>query len=131
MGSPAASSDVLVDVRHVKMYFPVMSGLFFQRKVAEVKAVDDVSFFIKRGETLGLVGKAGRARPPSVNGILQLNRATAGEVLLDGTDLTGLSGHALRAVRRRMQVIFQDPYSSLDPRMKVGTSSANRCGSTS
>ena len=119
-GSAAASSDVLVDVRHVKMYFPVMSGLFFQRKVAEVKAVDDVSFFIKRGETLGLVGESGSGKTTLGKCILQLNRATAGEVLLDGTDLTGLSGHALRAVRRRMQVIFQDPYSSLDPRMKVG-----------
>ncbi len=114
-----ASGDVLVDVKDLRMYFPVTAGLIFQRKVADVKAVDGVNFFIRRGETLGLVGESGCGKSTTGRAILQLYRPTAGQVLLDGSDLTRLSGGALRRTRRQMQMIFQDPYASLNPRMTV------------
>ena len=119
---PASSGgdDVLVEVRGLKMYFPVTSGLLFQRTVAHVKAVDDVSFTVRRGETLGLVGESGCGKTTTGRCILQLYKPTAGEVLFDGEDLTKLKNRQMRAMRREMQVIFQDPYSSLNPRMTAG-----------
>ncbi len=115
------SSDVLVDVRHVKMYFPVNSGAFIQRKVADIKAVDDVSFTIRRGETLGLVGESGCGKTTTGRCILQLYKPTAGEVIFDGQDLTKMKASDVRKFRRNMQLIFQDPYSSLDPRQNCAS----------
>ena len=118
---PGRTSDHLLEVSNLKMYFPVTSGILFQRKVADVKAVDDVSFFVRDGETLGLVGESGCGKSTTGRAILQLYRPTAGTITFDGTDLTKLKGRAMRSVRRRMQMIFQDPYSSLNPRMNVGS----------
>lgn len=117
----APKDETLLDVRHLKMYFPIKSGVLVQRHVGDVKAVDDVSFAIKRGETLGLVGESGSGKTTVGRAVLHLYRPTAGEVYFDGMDLTNLKGPQLRGVRRRMQVVFQDPYSSLNPRMKVET----------
>ncbi len=118
---PASSNgDVLLEVKNLKMYFPVTSGIIFQRKVADVKAVDDISFFIRRGETLGLVGESGCGKSTTGRAILQLYRPTAGEVLFGGRDLCCVKGNSLRLARRRMQMIFQDPYASLNPRMSIG-----------
>ncbi len=121
MGGTARTDKVLVEVRDLKMYFPITSGIILQRKVADVKAVDGVSFTIRRGETLGLVGESGCGKSTLGRAILQLYRPTAGKVYFDGIDLTQLKGEALRRMRRRMQMIFQDPYASLNPRMSVGS----------
>ena len=112
--------DILVDVRGLKMYFPVNEGVIISRVVAEVKAVDGVSFFIKRGETLGLVGESGCGKTTTGRCILQLERATAGEILYNGKDLTKLTQKEMSPIREKIQVIFQDPFSSLNPRMKIG-----------
>lgn len=120
-GSGAApSGDVLLEVKNLKMHFPVTAGIIFQRAVAQIKAVDDVSFFVRRGETLGLVGESGCGKTTTGRCILQLYRPTDGQVIFDGQNLTGLSTRQMRTMRRRMQVIFQDPYSSLNPRMTAG-----------
>ena len=101
------------------MYFPVTAGLVFQKHVADVKAVDGLSFHVQHGETLGLVGESGCGKSTTGRALLQLYKPTAGSVRFDGTELTKLDGKALRRFRRRMQMIFQDPYSSLNPRMSV------------
>ena len=111
---------VLIDVRDLRMHFPVTKGVIFQSKVGEVKAVDGVSFQIRRGETLGLVGESGCGKTTIGRCILQLIRPTGGQVRFRGLDLTTLSGREMRPLRRELQVIFQDPYGSLDPRMTVG-----------
>ena len=111
---------VLVEVNDLKMYFPVTAGIIFQRKIADVKAVDGVSFSIRQGETLGLVGESGCGKSTVGRSILQLYRPTAGHVLFGGRDLTKLKGGEMRLFRRKMQMIFQDPYASLNPRMSVG-----------
>jgi oligopeptide transport system ATP-binding protein len=115
-----AADNVLVEVKHLKMYFPVTSGVVVQQTVGHIKAVDDVSFVVRRGETLGLVGESGCGKTTTGRCILQLYRPTAGTVLFDGKDLCGMDGRELRGMRRHMQVIFQDPYSSLNPRMTAG-----------
>jgi oligopeptide/dipeptide ABC transporter ATP-binding protein len=112
--------DVLVSVRGLKKYFPVTAGALVSRTVAQVKAVDGVSLDIHRGETLGLVGESGCGKTTTGRCILQLERPTEGEILFDGVSLGNLDRKSLSGLRRRMQVIFQDPYSSLNPRMKVG-----------
>jgi len=112
--------QVLVEVRGLRMWFPITQGIIIQRRVGEIKAVDGLDFVIRRGETLGLVGESGCGKSTTGRTILQLYRPTAGQVLFDGTDLTKLRGEALRRMRRRMQMIFQDPYASLNPRMTVG-----------
>ncbi|MBI2526879.1 MAG: dipeptide ABC transporter ATP-binding protein [Candidatus Rokubacteria bacterium] len=112
-------SDVILEVRNLVKHFPVGGG-FFGGKPALVKAVDGVSFSIRRGETLGLVGESGCGKTTTGRCILQLETPTSGQVIFEGRDLTGLNHQELRKVRRRMQVIFQDPYSSLNPRMTVG-----------
>jgi oligopeptide transport system ATP-binding protein len=114
-------NSILVDVKDLRMYFPVTAGLIFQKKVADVKAVDGISFFIRRSETLGLVGESGCGKSTTGRAILQLYRPTTGTVDFGGTDLTKLKGGDLRRFRRRMQMIFQDPYASLNPRMSVGS----------
>ncbi|GAP62368.1 oligopeptide transport system ATP-binding protein [Ardenticatena maritima] len=113
-------SDVLLDVQGLKMYFPITEGIVIQRHVGDVKAVDNISFTVRRGETLGLVGESGCGKSTTGRAILQLYRPTAGHVYFDGVDLTELKGEELRRMRRRMQMIFQDPYASLNPRMTVG-----------
>ena len=116
-----SQDDVLVSVQDLQMYFPVRSGIIFQRKIADIKAVDGVSFDIRRGETLGLVGESGCGKTTTGRCILQLYKPTNGQVLFEGQDLTTLKGGQLRRFRRRMQMIFQDPYSSLDPRQNAGS----------
>ncbi len=116
-----SQDDVLVSVQDLQMYFPVRSGIIFQKKVADIKAVDGVSFDIRRGETLGLVGESGCGKTTTGRCILQLYKPTSGQVLFEGHDLTTLKGSQLRRFRRRMQMIFQDPYSSLDPRQNAGS----------
>ncbi len=113
------SGEKLLEVDGLKMYFPVTSGLFIQRKVADVRAVDGLSFHVDKQETLGLVGESGCGKSTTGRAILQLYRPTAGSVKFDGTELTELKGTELRRFRRKMQMIFQDPFSSLNPRMSV------------
>jgi oligopeptide transport system ATP-binding protein len=102
------------------MWFPVTQGIVFQRHIGDIKAVDGISFFIRRGETLGLVGESGCGKSTTGRAILQLYRPTAGDVYFEGQNLCKLKGEALRRMRRKMQMIFQDPYASLNPRMTVG-----------
>ena len=116
----STNADVLVEVNNLKMHFPVTSGLLFQREVAQVKAVDGISFSIRKGETLGLVGESGCGKTTAGRCILQLYKPTEGEVIFEGTDLTKLGTRQMRQMRRQMQVIFQDPFSSLNPRMTAG-----------
>ena len=116
----AATGETLLEVKNMKMYFPVTSGIIFQKKVADVKAVDNVSFTIARGETLGLVGESGCGKTTTGRAILQLYKPTAGDVIFDGTRLNDLDNSSMRAMRRQMQIIFQDPYGSLNPRMTCG-----------
>ena len=116
-----ADPYVLLDVRGLQMHFPVSKGVIFQSKVGEIKAVDGVSFQIMRGETLGLVGESGCGKTTIGRCILQLLKPTGGEVRFRGEDLTQLSGKEMRPLRKELQVIFQDPYGSLNPRMTVGS----------
>jgi oligopeptide transport system ATP-binding protein len=111
---------VLVQVRNLKKYFPISRGLILKRHVGDVKAVDDVSFDIYEGETLGLVGESGCGKTTVGRTLLQIYRPTAGNVLFDGQDISQLRPAEMRAMRRQMQMIFQDPYASLNPRMTVG-----------
>jgi oligopeptide transport system ATP-binding protein len=112
--------NVLVQVRNLVKYFPITQGIVIQRHIGDVKAVDGISFNIYRGETLGLVGESGCGKSTAGRTILQLYRPTAGEVIFDGQNLVEMRGEKLRRMRRRMQMIFQDPYASLNPRMTVG-----------
>ncbi len=111
---------ILLQVRNLKKHFPIKSGILFQREVAAVKAVDGVTFHIYEGETLGLVGESGCGKSTTGRTILQLYRPTAGSVNFEGVELTELKGTSLRRMRRKMQMVFQDPYASLNPRMSVG-----------
>ncbi len=112
-------SQPLIEVKNLKKYFPIRSG-FFSRITGNVKAVDDISFNIYKGETLGLVGESGCGKTTTGRVILRLLEPTAGKVLFEGKELTGLSQKEIRPFRKNMQIIFQDPYSSLNPRMTVG-----------
>jgi oligopeptide transport system ATP-binding protein len=113
-------SETILEVRDLVKHFPIGSGGLLGGKPAVVKAVDGVSFAIRRGETLGLVGESGCGKTTTGRCILQLEKPTSGQIIFEGQELTAFSEKELRKVRRRMQVIFQDPYSSLNPRMKVG-----------
>lgn len=110
----------LVEIQNLKVYFPIRSGVVFERHIGDVKAVDDVSFSIKKGETLGLVGESGCGKTTLGRTILRLYDPTEGHIFFEGRDIAGLSGKELRATRRRMQMVFQDPYASLNPRQNVG-----------
>jgi oligopeptide/dipeptide ABC transporter ATP-binding protein len=117
--SPVSSGTTLIDVKGLKVHFPIKGGLF-GRAVAQVKAVDGVDLFVRRGETLGLVGESGCGKSTTGRAILQLIKPTAGSVMMNGVELTKLSPRQVRAKRADMQMIFQDPYGSLNPRFTIG-----------
>ena len=114
-----SGNQILVKIEQLKKYFPITKGTFIQKQVGAVKAVDDITFDIYKGETLGMVGESGCGKTTSGRTILQLYRPTAGKVIFDGIDLTTTKGKTLRKLRRRMQMIFQDPYASLNPRWTI------------
>ena len=119
--STETTEEHLLQVNNLKMYFPVSSRGIIPRHVADVKAVDDVSFFVRRGETLGVVGESGCGKTTLGRSIMQVYKITAGEIVFEGIDLAKLSPRRMRGMRRRLQMIFQDPYSSLNPRMTAGS----------
>jgi oligopeptide/dipeptide ABC transporter ATP-binding protein len=114
-----SDNTTLLEVKNLKMYFPVTKGLL-KKVVANVKAVDDVSFTIKKGETLGLVGESGCGKTTVARCILRLYRPTAGQIIFEGQDVSSWPKNKIRPLRQKMQLIFQDPYSSLDPRQNAG-----------
>lgn len=120
MNEKNLNSDVLLDVKDLKVYFPINKGVFFKRTVANVHAVDGISFSIKRGETLGMVGESGCGKSTTGRALIQLQKPTSGEIFFEGRDLVSVKGRELRNERRNFQMIFQDPFASLDPRMTVG-----------
>jgi oligopeptide/dipeptide ABC transporter ATP-binding protein len=116
----AGRDGALVQVEHLSEFFPLRGGIL-QRQIGEVKAVDDVSFEIRRGETLGLVGESGCGKTTVGRTLLRLIEPTGGRIVFDGTDITKLTGSDLKPYRRRMQIVFQDPYASLDPRSPIAS----------
>ena len=116
-----SQGDALVEVRDLVKHFPIAKGVVIKRKIGDVRAVDGVSFEVKAGETLGIVGETGCGKSTTARLITRLLDATAGEVLFEGRDITNLRGAELKSIRREMQMIFQDPYSSLNPRKTVGS----------
>jgi oligopeptide transport system ATP-binding protein len=114
------SQDVILRVDNLVKHFPIMRGAFFKKQVAAVRAVDGISFNVNRGETLGLVGESGCGKSTAGRAILQLHKPSSGHVYFEGVDLVTLKSEELRKMRRKMQMIFQDPYASLNPRMTIG-----------
>lgn len=114
------SGEPLLVVENLKKYFPIKKGVLFDRTVDYVRAVDDVSFKIRQGHTLGLVGESGSGKSTTGYCVLELLKPTSGSVRFDGVELTTMAGNELRRMRREMQIVFQDPYASLNPRMTVG-----------
>ena len=114
-----SANQVLVRVKQLRKHFPITQGIIIQRQVGAVRAVDDITFDIYKGETLGMVGESGCGKTTAGRTILQLYRPTEGKVFYDGVDLTTTKGEKLRKMRRRMQMIFQDPYASLNPRWTI------------
>ncbi len=119
--SRSAPNEPLVEVRDLVKHFPITRGIIFQRRVGAVKAVDGVSFQVLPGETLGIVGETGCGKSTTARLVMRLLDATGGEVRFEGQDITRVKGSSLKAVRREMQMIFQDPYSSLNPRKTIGS----------
>ncbi|HEY8707893.1 MAG TPA: oligopeptide/dipeptide ABC transporter ATP-binding protein [Burkholderiaceae bacterium] len=117
---PADHDGPLVEVEDLKVFFPITEGLVIERHVGDVQAVDGVSLSVHRGETVGLVGESGCGKSTLARAIIRLYEPTAGAIRFDGVDITTMGGEQLRHMRRRMQMIFQDPYSSLNPRMTIG-----------
>ena len=115
-----SANGTLVELENLKVYFPIKSGIVMDRHIGDIKAVDDVTLEIERGETLGLVGESGCGKSTVGRAILRLYKPTAGRIRFDGQDITERSEGDLRPLRRRMQMIFQDPFSSLNPRHSVG-----------
>jgi peptide/nickel transport system ATP-binding protein len=113
-------NNTLLEVKNLKMYFPVTQGIL-RRKVGDVKAVDDVTFSIKRGETVGLVGESGCGKTTVGRCILRIYQPTSGQIFFDGQDITRLPLSKVRSLRRKIQLVFQDPYGSLDPRQSAGS----------
>ena len=120
-GQTEGLGETLVSVNNLKMHFPITKGIIVQRQVGAIKAVDGLTFDMYKGETLGLVGESGCGKSTTGRTILQLYRPTDGDVFFEGENLTEIKGERLRKMRRRMQMIFQDPYASLNPRMTVGS----------
>ena len=116
-----ATGEPLIEVRDLVKHFPITRGIIFQKKIGAVKAVDGISFDVHRGETLGIVGESGCGKSTTARLLVKLLEATSGEIRFDGRDLTQLRGAELKQMRREMQMIFQDPYSSLNPRKTVGS----------
>ncbi len=121
MADTVVATKTLLDVRDLKMYFPLTRGIVIQRVVGYVRAIDGVSFSIERGQTMGLVGESGSGKTTIGRTIVRLYKPTAGQILFDDTNLANLGGEALRQMRRRVQMIFQDPYASLNPRYTIGS----------
>jgi oligopeptide transport system ATP-binding protein len=115
-----ATREPILQVRNLVKHFPLTRGILFKKQVGAVKAVDGISFELYAGETLGIVGESGCGKSTVAKLLMNLERATSGEVFYKGEDITKLSGRALKAVRRNIQMVFQDPYTSLNPRMTVG-----------
>ena len=118
---PGKSGEALLEIRDVKVYFPIRAGLVIERHVGDVRAVDGVSLAVKRGETVGLVGESGCGKSTLARAVLRIYDPTSGSLHFDGEDVTDVKGDRLQKMRRRMQMIFQDPYSSLNPRMTIGS----------
>jgi oligopeptide/dipeptide ABC transporter ATP-binding protein len=118
---PAPASSALLRTEGLRVHFPITEGLIIQRRIGAVRAVDGVSLEVRRGETLGLVGESGCGKSTFARAVIRLIDATDGRIYFDGVDVTALSGDGLRKMRRRMQMIFQDPYASLNPRMTIGS----------
>src|SRR5512137_2463215 len=119
-GRKSMTNNTLVDVKDLKMYFPVTRGLL-KRKVADVKAVDGVSFTIKKGETLGLVGESGCGKTTTGRCVIRLLQPTAGQIRFEGEDIASWPESKVRPLRSKMSIVFQDPYGSLDPRQNAGS----------
>ncbi|MFZ0046186.1 MAG: dipeptide/oligopeptide/nickel ABC transporter ATP-binding protein, partial [Streptosporangiaceae bacterium] len=120
-GPEVAEGEVLLRADHLKKYFPIRSGILLQREIARVHAVDDVSFELRAGETLGLVGESGCGKSTLARCIARLYDITSGTLTFEGADISQYSRRQLRPVRRDLQMVFQDPYASLNPRKRVGT----------
>ena len=118
--SVESAGTPLLSVRNLSVHFPLKQGFIFQREVARVRAVDGISFDINPGETLGLVGESGSGKTTAAKAIIQLNKPNSGSVKFEGQELVGLSTAAMRPIRRKMGMVFQDPYGSLNPRMRAG-----------
>lgn len=114
-----SNNDILLEVKNLKKYYPIHGG-FFRRKLGDVKAVNDISLTLRKGETFGLVGESGCGKSTAGRTILRLTNTTEGEILFDGEDITNLHGNKLRKQRQNFQMVFQDPYASLNPKMMVG-----------
>lgn len=121
MADTLVGSKTLVDIRDLKMHFPLTRGIVLQRVIGYVRAVDGVSFSIERGQTLGLVGESGSGKTTIGRTIVRLYKPTSGQILFDNVDLAALNGEALRQTRQRVQMIFQDPFASLNPRFTIGS----------
>jgi peptide/nickel transport system ATP-binding protein len=119
-GDSGVREGALVEIENLRVWFPIRSGIVLDRHIGDIKAVDGVSLTIRRGETLGLVGESGCGKSTVGRTILRLYQPTAGKIVFDGKDITSLSESELRPLRRRMQMVFQDPYASLNPRHSVG-----------
>lgn len=114
------NNNILVEVQDLAVYFPVHVGTIMKRKIGDIKAVDGINFRITKGETMGLVGESGSGKTTTGQAILHIDRPTGGRIFFEGQEITGLPKKEIRSLRRRMQMIFQDPFGSLNPRMKVG-----------